>query len=113
MLYLLLDAFTDCFMGAFTDFWTLFTDFWTLSIDYILCRIIYISYLPSLSFPLFLLLELYIYPICLLFTYLCSFFSLFLTHLCGSISGNTSFRYLPDSSPMKHKIVFFFNDLDH
>ena len=41
-------------------------------------------------------------------TFLCSFFSFFLTHLCGSISGNTSFRYLPDSSPMKRKIVFFF-----
>ena len=32
----------------------------------------------------------------------------FLTHLCGSISGNTCFRYLLDSSPMQRKIVFFF-----
>ena len=46
--------------------------------------------------------------ICLLCTFLCFFLFVFLTHLCGSISGNTSFTYLLDSSPMKRKIVFFF-----
>ena len=39
--------------------------------------------------------------------YIISLISFFLTHSCGSITGNTSFRYLLYSSPMERKIVFF------
>ena len=86
--------------GHFTDFWTLLLTIY-IGIFIPLIILSFLSSAPSIRI-------IYTYILSVFFAFLCPFFSFFLTHLCGSISGNTSFRYLPDSSPMKRKIVFFF-----